>query len=131
MRSVLHVIWRYLRAMLIIYLCLYVGRGVAMLLPLLSPAVFSACCCFLSCLAQTSFRLAGSNPAAICSFVIWRCWFVPISVGIMDHMDIISAQFAPIVISCTVGTLVVLVTTALVAQRMERRHHQRQGDKDE
>ncbi|WP_099350333.1 CidA/LrgA family protein [Erwinia amylovora] len=131
MRSVLHVIWRYLRAMLIIYLCLYVGRGVAMLLPLAIPGSILGMLLLLILLSANILPLSWVKPGCHLLIRYMALLLVPISVGIMDHMDIISAQFAPIVISCTVGTLVVLVTTALVAQRMERRHHQRQGDKDE
>lgn len=37
MHTVLTMSWRYLRAFIIIYLCLYAGNGVALLLPITLP----------------------------------------------------------------------------------------------
>lgn len=33
--------------------------------------------------------------------------FVPIGVGIMQYFDLLRAQFGPVVVSCTISTLVV------------------------
>ncbi|GAB3412374.1 hypothetical protein GCM10027361_22880 [Erwinia aphidicola] len=57
--------------------------------------------------------------------------FVPISVGVMNDMDILTAQFAPIVLSCIVSTLIVLVTVGLISQRLNDRHIQRAGGENE
>ncbi|ADP13019.1 hypothetical protein EJP617_33380 [Erwinia sp. Ejp617] len=131
MRSVLHVTWQYLRAILIIYLCLYAGRGVAGLLPLAIPGSILGMLLLFILLSSNLLPLYWVKPGCHLLIRYMALLFVPISVGIMDHMDILSAQFAPIVISSTVGTLIVLVTTGLVAQHMARRYHSRQGAKDE
>ena len=35
--------------------------------------------------------------------------FVPIGVGVMQYFDLLRAQFGPVVVSCAISTLVVLV----------------------
>ncbi|SQC91258.1 Putative effector of murein hydrolase LrgA [Cedecea neteri] len=35
--------------------------------------------------------------------------FVPIGVGVMQYYDVLKAQFGPVVVSCLISTLVVLV----------------------
>lgn len=131
MRSVLHVIWQYLRAFLIIWLCLYAGRGIAGLLPIAIPGSILGMLLLFVLLSANLLPLSWVKPGCHLLIRYMALLFVPISVGIMDHTDILSAQFAPIVISCTVGTLVVLITTGVVAQRLDNRHNIRRGGKDE
>lgn len=40
--------------------------------------------------------------------------FVPIGVGVMRYFSLLSAQFGPVVVSCTISTLVVLVVVSWV-----------------
>ncbi|CAO96344.1 murein hydrolase regulator LrgA [Erwinia tasmaniensis] len=131
MRSFLHVIWQYLRAFFVIWLCLYAGRGVAWLLPIAIPASILGMLLLFILLSANILPLAWVKPGCNLLIRYMALLFVPISVGIMDHMDILSAQFAPIVISCAVGTLIVLMTTGMVAQRMDNRHSRRLEGKDE
>lgn len=55
--------WRYLRAFLILYLCLFAGNIIAVLLPFSVPAASWACCCFLCCSHCRLFRRTGFSPA--------------------------------------------------------------------
>jgi len=47
--------------------------------------------------------------------------FVPASAGIMNHMDILSAQFGPIIVSNVLSTLIVLITTSGVSHLIQQR----------
>lgn len=38
--------------------------------------------------------------------------FVPIGVGIMQYFDLLRAQFGPVVVSCTISTLVVFLVVS-------------------
>jgi len=42
--------------------------------------------------------------------------FVPIGVGVMQYVDVIKQQFGPVVVSCFISTLVVLVVVSLSSQ---------------
>ena len=51
--------------------------------------------------------------------------FVPISVGVMSYTDILTAQFGPIVVSCIVSTILVIVIVGVGSQRL----HAEPGEK--
>jgi len=42
--------------------------------------------------------------------------FVPIGVGVMQYFDLLKAQFGPIVVSCTISTLVVFLVVSWSSQ---------------
>lgn len=44
--------------------------------------------------------------------------FVPIGVGVMQYVDVIKQQFGPVVVSCFISTLVVLVVVSWSSQLM-------------
>lgn len=46
--------------------------------------------------------------------------FVPIGVGVMSYYDILRAQFGPLVVSCLVSTLMVLLVTAYCSHFIHR-----------
>ncbi|MEJ5065697.1 MULTISPECIES: CidA/LrgA family protein [Erwinia] len=131
MRSTLLVLWQYLRAFIIIYLCLYAGRGLSALLPVVIPGSILGMLVLFSLLASQLLPIHWVKPGCHLLIRYMALLFVPISVGVMNDMDILTAQFGPIVISCVVSTLIVLVTIGLMSQRLNDRHQRRTGANDE
>lgn len=119
MPAVLSVCWRYLRAFAIIYLCLYAGIGIAALLPITIPGSILGMLVLFTLLALQILPVDWVRPGCHLLIRYMALLFVPISVGIMTYGDILSAQFGPIVVSCVVSTLMVLVIVALTSQRMQ------------
>jgi holin-like protein len=108
MLTVLSVCGRYLRAFIIIYLCLYSGNGIASLLPITIPG-------------RQILPVNWVKPGCHLIIRYMALLFVPISVGVMSHTDILSAQFGPIVISCVVSTFVVLAVVGVSAHQLHSR----------
>lgn len=46
--------------------------------------------------------------------------FVPAGVGVMVHLDLLAAEWLPIVAALVLGTVVTIAVTALVMQRLQR-----------
>ena len=131
MRTVLIALWQYLRAFSIIYLCLFAGRGLESLLPVAIPGSILGMLILFALLASQLMPVRWVKPGCHVMIRYMALLFVPISVGIMNHMDILSAQFAPIVIASIVSTAIVLVTVGLIAERLNDRHIQRAGGENE
>ena len=131
MSKSLNIIWQYLRAFVLIYACLYGGIFIAGLLPITIPGSIIGMLILFVLLALQILPANWVKPG--CSVLIryMALLFVPISVGVMNDMDILTAQFAPIVLSCIVSTLIVLVTVGLISQRLNDRHIQRAGGENE
>ena len=131
MRTALIALWQYLRAFSIIYLCLFAGRGLESLLPVAIPGSILGMLILFALLASQLMPVRWVKPGCHVMIRYMALLFVPISVGIMNHMDILSAQFAPIVIASIVSTAIVLVTVGLIAERLNDRHIQRAGGENE
>ncbi|KQN63739.1 MULTISPECIES: CidA/LrgA family protein [unclassified Erwinia] len=121
MSRVLLIVFRYCRSFLAIYLCLIAGRGISTLLPVAIPGSIIGMLLLFTLLATQLLPVEWVRPG--CQLIIryMALLFVPISVGIMNDIDILSAQFAPIVVSCLVSTLIVLVTVGLLSERLQRK----------
>ncbi|MCU5773198.1 CidA/LrgA family protein [Erwiniaceae bacterium BAC15a-03b] len=121
MLSVLSVGWRYLRAFAIIYLCLYAGNGLSALLPITIPGSILGMLILFALLASQIVPAKWVKPGCHLLIRYMALLFVPISVGVMSYTDILSAQFGPIVVSCVVSTLVVLVIVGVSSERMHNK----------
>lgn len=66
MANVLTLCWKYLRALLLIYLCLFVGNALAALLPFAIPGSILGMLLLFAPFLPRSCRPNGLNPAAIC-----------------------------------------------------------------
>ncbi|HBV40334.1 MAG TPA: murein hydrolase regulator LrgA [Erwinia sp.] len=118
MRTVLLVIWRYLRAFVIIYLCLYAGNALALLLPVTIPGSIIGMLILFFLLAFQLLPPDWVRPGSLLLIRYMALLFVPISVGVMGYTDLLSAQFGPIVVSCVVSTFIVLLTVGLVSHKL-------------
>lgn len=121
MHRALSIIWRYLRAFIIIYLCLYAGNGIASLLPVAIPGSIIGMLILFALLASQIMPVEWVRPGSHLLIRYMALLFVPISVGIMNYTQILSVQFGPIVISCVVSTFVVLLTVGLISHRLHGR----------
>lgn len=131
MHRVALLVWEYIRAFFIIYLCLYVGIGIASLLPVAIPGSILGMLVLFTLLATQVLPVAWVRPGCNLFIRYMALLFVPISVGIMNDVDILTAQFGPIVVSCLVSTLIVLVTVGVLSQRLHRQPLRGRGDGDE
>lgn len=112
MNKSLNNVWQYLRAFIFIYLCLYVGNFLASLLPITIPGSIIGMLILFVLLALQIIPAKWVKPG--CSVLIryMALLFVPIGVGVMQYFSLLSAQFGPVVVSCTISTLVVLVVVS-------------------
>lgn len=112
MRKTLIEIWHYLRAFIVIYACLYAGNGIASLLPIVIPGSIIG---MLILFVLLALQILPPDWVLSGCYVLIRYMallFVPIGVGVMQYFDLLRAQFGPVVVSCVVSTLVVLVVVS-------------------
>ncbi|EXU75266.1 CidA/LrgA family protein [Erwinia mallotivora] len=131
MRSALVAGWHYLRAFLIIYLCLWAGNGIARLLPVTIPGSIIGMLILFALLATQLLAVEWVKPGCWLLIRYMALLFVPISVGVMNYTDILSAQFGPIVVSVVVSTFIVLTTVGLVCDKLHGRPVIKLGARDE
>jgi holin-like protein len=112
MHTVLTMSWRYLRAFIIIYLCLYAGNGVALLLPITLPGSIIGMLILFALLASQILPVRWVKPGCHLIIRYMALLFVPIGVGVMQYWDLLRAQLGPVAISCTISTLVVFLVVS-------------------
>ena len=108
----LNIIWQYLRAFVLIYACLYAGIFVSSLLPITIPGSIIGMLILFVLLALQVLPAKWVNPGCYVLIRYMALLFVPIGVGVMQYFTLLKAQFGPVVISCTISTLVVLVVVS-------------------
>ncbi|MDK2632289.1 CidA/LrgA family protein [Pantoea stewartii subsp. indologenes] len=121
MHTVLAISWRYLRAFTLLYLCLYAGNGVARLLPITLPGSIIGMLILFTLLASQIVPVHWVKPGCHLIIRYMALLFVPISVGVMNYTDLLTAQFGPIVVSCLVSTFAVLSIVGLSAHKLHSR----------
>ncbi|MCC3703354.1 CidA/LrgA family protein [Rouxiella badensis] len=120
MRSTLSLPFQYLRAFILIYACLYAGNGVSALLPLAIPGSILGMLILFTLLSTQILPYKWVKPG--CSVLIryMALLFVPIGVGVMNYYDQLRTQFGPLVVSCAVSTLIVLLVVAYSSHFVHR-----------
>jgi len=105
-------VWHYLRAFILIYLCLYAGIFIASLLPITIPGSIIGMLLLFLLLGLQILPAKWVEPG--CSVLIryMALLFVPIGVGVMQYYDLLKAQYGPILVSCLVSTLVVFLVVS-------------------
>jgi len=121
MLTVLSLCWRYVRAFVIIYLCLYAGNAIAVLLPITIPGSILGMLTLFALLATQILSVDWVKPGCHLLIRYMALLFVPISVGIMNYTDVLSAQFGPIVVSIVVSTFLVLTIVGWSAHKIHTR----------
>lgn len=131
MRSTLFAGWCYLRAFLIIYLALWTGNGIAGLLPVTIPGSIIGMLILFALLASQLLPVDWVKPGSYLLIRYMALLFVPVSVGVMNYTDILSAQFGPIVVSVVLSTFIVLITVGLASHKLHSRPTMKPGAGDE
>jgi len=112
MSKSLKTIWHYLRAFVLIYACLYAGIFIATLLPIAIPGSIIGMLILFVLLALQILPAKWVNPGCFVLIRYMALLFVPIGVGVMQYYDLLMAQFGPIIVSCSVSTLVVFLVVS-------------------
>ncbi|EPY4320428.1 LrgA family protein [Klebsiella quasipneumoniae] len=112
MSKSLTIIWQYLRAFVLIYVCLYAGIFIAGLLPITIPGSIIGMLILFVLLALQIMPPQWVNPGCNILIRYMALLFVPIGVGVMQYWDLLRAQLGPVVISCAISTLVVFVVVS-------------------
>ncbi|MGL4487471.1 MAG: CidA/LrgA family protein [Yersinia sp. (in: enterobacteria)] len=120
MRNVISLCWQYLRAFAIIYLCLWVGKTLALLLPMAIPGSIIGMLILFALLASQILPSIWVKPGCHILIRYMALLFVPIGVGVMQYYDQLTRQFGPIVVSCFVSTLVVILVVAYSSHYVHR-----------
>ncbi|MFD1802424.1 CidA/LrgA family protein [Mixta tenebrionis] len=121
MSNLLSACWRYLRAFIVIYLCLYAGIALSSLLPIVIPGSIIGMLILFMLLCTRIVPIKWVQPGCHLLIRYMALLFVPISVGVMNYTDILTAQFGPIVVSCVISTLLVLVVVGYSSHRLHGR----------
>ncbi|CAK6491142.1 hypothetical protein PANNVG_01154 [Pantoea sp. Nvir] len=121
MSTLLSLCWRYVRAFVIIYLCLYAGNAIALLLPITIPGSILGMLTLFALLATQILPVDWVKPGCHLLIRYMALLFVPISVGIINYTDVLSAQFGPIVVSVVISTFLVLTIVGWSAHKIHTR----------
>ena len=120
MTKSLIVVWQYLRAFVLIYACLYAGIFISSLLPITIPGSIIGMLILFALLASQILPSTWVNPGCHLLIRYMALLFVPIGVGVMQYYDQLTKQFGPIVVSCFVSTLIVMLVVAYSSHYVHR-----------
>lgn len=120
MSTLVSVCWQYLRAFVLIYLCLFAGNAIATLLPITIPGSIIGMLLLFALLASQILPAQWVKPGCHVLIRYMALLFVPIGVGIMNYYDELSSQFGPLVVSCLVSTLITMLVVAYSSHMVHR-----------
>ncbi|SMB29315.1 conserved hypothetical protein; putative inner membrane protein [Serratia proteamaculans] len=120
MANVLTLCWKYLRAIVLIYLCLFVGNAIAALLPIAIPGSIIGMLLLFALLSTQIMPAEWVKPGCHLLIRYMVLLFVPIGVGVMKYYDQILDHLGPLVVSCIVSTLMVLVVVGYTSHYFHR-----------
>ena len=112
MSKSLNIIWQYVRALVLIYACLYAGIYLSWMLPITIPGSITGMLILFVLLALQILPAKWVNPGCYILIRYMALLFVPIGVGVMQYYDLLRAQFGPIIVSCAISTLIVFLVVS-------------------
>ena len=112
MRNMLTIVWQYLRAFVLIYVCLYAGIALAALLPITIPGSIIGMLLLFLLLSFQILPAKWVQPGCHLLIRYMALLFVPIGVGVMQYFDLLRAKFGPIVVSCIISTVIVMLVVS-------------------
>ncbi|MGM3175688.1 CidA/LrgA family protein [Dickeya lacustris] len=112
--------WQYLRAFAVIYLCLLAGNALSALLPITIPGSILGMLMLFALLASQILPARWVKPGCHLFLRYMALLFVPIGVGVMNYYDLVRSQFGPIVVSCLISTVIVMIVVGYTTQMMHR-----------
>lgn len=120
MAKLLTLCWKYLRAFVLIYLCLFAGNAIAALLPIAIPGSIIGMLLLFALLSTQILPAKWVKPGCHLLIRYMVLLFVPIAVGVMKYYDQIIEHLGPLVVSCIVSTLMVLVVVGYTSHYFHR-----------
>ena len=120
MGNVFIVGWKYTRAMVLIYLSLFAGNAIAALLPITIPGSIIGMLILFALLSSQILPAKWVRPGCQLLIRYMVLLFVPIGVGIMQYYDQIVDDWAPLVVSCLLSTLLVFVVVGYTSHYFHR-----------
>ncbi|WP_192458495.1 CidA/LrgA family protein [Musicola keenii] len=120
MRNAFTLCWQYLRAFALVYLCLFAGNAVSALLPIAIPGSIIGMLVLFALLASQILPARWVKPGCNLFIRYMALLFVPIGVGVMNYYDLLLSQFGPIVVSCLISTIIVMLVVGYTTQMMQR-----------
>ncbi|HGJ5859023.1 MAG TPA: CidA/LrgA family protein [Arsenophonus nasoniae] len=119
-KNILYISWQYLRAFLLIYLCLIIGNLISTLLPFSLPGSIIGMLILFSLLTIQIIPVRWIQPGCHLLLKNMTMLFIPIGVGIMNYYDTLSQQIIPILLSCIVSTLIIMIIVAYSSHYIHR-----------
>ncbi|AOM40738.1 CidA/LrgA family protein [Xenorhabdus hominickii] len=119
-QNVLMTGWQYLRAFVLLYLCLIVGNFISAQLPFSLPGSIIGLLLLFGLLAFQIIPAHWVKPGCSLLMKNMTLLFLPIGVGVMDYYPQLSQQIFPIVLSCIVSTIIVMITVAYSSHYVHR-----------
>ncbi|MEA9389251.1 CidA/LrgA family protein [Acerihabitans sp. TG2] len=120
MRNIIMNGWAFIRAFALIYLCLFVGNFLSSLLPMTIPGSILGMLILFILLSIQLLPPLWLKPGCHLLIRYMALLFVPIGVGVMNYWQQLSSQFGPIVVSCVVSTLLVMVVVGYSSHYIHR-----------
>lgn len=120
MVNVLTLCWKYLRAIVLIYFCLFVGNAIAALLASAIPGSIIGMLLLFALLSTQIMPAKWVKPSCHLLIRYMVLLFVPIGVGVMKYYDQILDHLGTLVASCIVSTLMVLVVVSYTSHYFHR-----------
>ncbi|WON78125.1 CidA/LrgA family protein [Serratia sp. UGAL515B_01] len=114
------VCWKYIRAIALIYLSLFIGNTVAALLPIAIPGSIIGMIVLFALLSSQLLPAKWVKPGCQLFIRYMVLLFVPIGVGVMKYYDQIVDDLAPLVVSCLISTLMVFVVVGYSSHYFHR-----------
>ncbi|MFD3228734.1 CidA/LrgA family protein [Rahnella aceris] len=112
MSTAISLVFQYFRAFILIYLCLFAGNAISSLLPLTIPGSIIGMLILFGLLSTQILPFKWVKPGCNVLIRYMALLFVPIGVGVMNYYEQLRTQFGPLVVSCLVSTLIVLLVVA-------------------
>lgn len=112
--------WKYLRAIVVIYLSLFAGNAIATLLPITIPGSIIGMLILFALLSAQVLPARWVKPGCQLFIRNMVLLFVPISVGVMKYYHQIVDDLAPLIVSCLLSTLLVFVVVGYTSHYFHR-----------
>lgn len=112
MSTAISLVFQYVRAFILICLCLFAGNAISSLLPLTIPGSIIGMLILFGLLSTQILPFKWVKPGCNVLIRYMALLFVPIGVGVMNYYEQLRTQFGPLVVSCLVSTLIVLLVVA-------------------
>ncbi|TCL07314.1 CidA/LrgA family protein [Sodalis ligni] len=112
--------WALIRAFAFIYLCLFIGNFLSSLLPITIPGSILGMLILFLLLSFQLLPPTWLKPGCHLLIRYMALLFVPIGVGVMNYYQQLSSQFGPIVVSCMVSTLIVMLVVGYSSHYIHR-----------